>query len=48
MISLTGDIEGNNFVLEECKLLISGQTLLQVDEVFKLDENSYKIKNPAN
>ena len=45
VISLTDDIQGNNFVLEEYRLLISGQKLLQIDKIFELEENYYKAKN---
>lgn len=45
-ISVKDNIEGNNFVVEDYKLLIAGSSLLQIDRVFRLDENCFKLKDP--
>lgn len=45
VITLTDNIEGNNFVVEDYKLLIVDSSLVQIDQVFKLKENCFKTTN---
>jgi hypothetical protein len=44
-IWLTNNINGNNFVIENYKLLIRESSLIQIDNVFNLKENCYKSTN---
>lgn len=41
-ISVIDNIEGNNFAVENYKLLIRGAALVQIDRVFNLRENCFK------
>jgi hypothetical protein len=45
IISVTDNVEGNNFVVEDYKLLIVGSSLVQIDQVFRLRENLFKATN---
>jgi hypothetical protein len=45
VITLTDNVEGNNFVVEDYKLLIVGSSLVQIDRVYNLKENCYKATN---
>lgn len=42
VITLIDNIEGNNFVVEDYKLLISDSSLVQIDQLFNLSENRFK------
>jgi hypothetical protein len=42
VVSLIDNVKGNNFVVEEYRLLIVGSSLIQIDEVFKLEGNCFK------
>jgi len=45
VISLIDNIEGNNYVLENYKLLIVGSSLMQINRLFNLNGNCFKAKN---
>ncbi|MEO6252806.1 MAG: hypothetical protein ABIO79_05850 [Ferruginibacter sp.] len=45
IISLCQNIEDNNFVLEDYKLLIIGLSLIQIDKEFELVDNRFEAKN---
>lgn len=45
VISVTDNIEGNNFVLEDYRLLIVDSSLVQIGRVFNLKENCFKAKD---
>ena len=44
-IWLTNEIKGNNFIVENYKLLIRDSSLVQIDKIFKLRENTYNLTN---
>jgi hypothetical protein len=44
-IWLTDEIEGNNFIVENYKLLIRDSSLIQIDKIFNLKENIYRSTN---
>lgn len=45
VISVTDNVNGNNFVVENYKLLIVGSSLVQIVRVFNLKENCFKATN---